>query len=61
LKKTPFLPKNERACCMPGAKNGERPYLAAPEATFWGLFFDPFSAYFPAIQSPPASVFVFEN
>jgi len=31
---------------MPGAKNGERPYLAVPEATFWGLFFSSFSAYF---------------
>jgi len=24
---------------MPGAKNGERPYLAVPEPLFWGLFF----------------------
>jgi len=40
LKKTRFSSKNERASCMPGPKNGERPYLAVPEATFWGLFLD---------------------
>jgi len=38
LKKTRFSSKNERACCMPGPKNGERPYLAVPEPTFWGPF-----------------------
>jgi len=31
---------------MPGAKNGERPYLAVPEPLFWGLFLASFSAYF---------------
>jgi len=49
LKKTRFSAKNERACCMPGAKNGERPYLAVPEATFWGLFLPCFFAHFPPI------------
>jgi len=31
---------------MPGPKNGERPYLAVPEATFWGLFLDLFLPVF---------------
>jgi len=31
----------------PLSKNGERPYLAVPEATFWGLFFGHF-CYFSA-------------
>jgi len=43
LKKQRFSPKNERACCMPGAKIGERPYLATPEPEFqtpiFGSFF----------------------
>jgi len=47
LKKQRKSPKNERDSCMPGAKNGERPYLAVPEATFWGLFSSLFSATFP--------------
>jgi len=36
-------PKNERASCIPLAKNGERPYLAVPKTLFrtpiLGLFF----------------------
>jgi len=31
---------------MPGAKNGERPYLAVPEPTFWGLIFGLFYCNF---------------
>jgi len=46
LKKTCFWAKNERACCMPGAKNGERPYLAVPEPVFPGLFFGLFWGIF---------------
>jgi len=36
---------------MPGPKNGERPYLAVPEATFWGLFFGLFYRYFAHTQT----------
>jgi len=45
---------------MPGPKNGERPYLAVPEPTFWGLFLDLFSAtgqLFPHIQLPSNLLF----
>jgi len=28
---------------MPGAKNGERPYLAVPKPGFWDPFFGAFS------------------
>jgi len=35
---------------MPWPKNGERPYLAVPEATFWGLFLGLFSGIFVASQ-----------
>jgi len=38
-KKTRFWTKNERASCIPQPKNGERPYLAVPEPTFWGAIF----------------------
>jgi len=31
---------------MPEPKNGERPYLAAPETTFWGSIFGHFSDIF---------------
>jgi len=60
LKKSRFWAKNERASCMPGPKNGERPYLAVPEATFWGLFlgifspiFIPTHPYFASPSNPP--------
>jgi len=39
---------------MPDAKNGERPYLAVPEATFLGLIFGIFSANF---YLPPPILF----
>jgi len=43
VKKQRFCPKYERSSCMPGAKNGERPYPEAPKWTFWdpclGVFF----------------------
>jgi len=44
LKKTQKWLKNERDSCIPEPKNGERPYLAVPEPTFWGLFFRLFFA-----------------
>jgi len=31
---------------MPEPKNGERPYLAVPEPTFWGAIFRYFSGIF---------------
>jgi len=46
LKKQQKRAKYERASCMPGPKNGERPYLAVPEPTFWGLFFASFCPNF---------------
>jgi len=46
LKKQPKWPKYERDSCIPEPKNGERPYLAVPEPTFWGLFSSSFLAYF---------------
>jgi len=39
LKKTQKTAKYERDSCIPEAKNGERPYLAVPEPTFWGAIF----------------------
>jgi len=48
LKKQRFWRKYERDSCMPEPKNGERPYLAVPEATFWGLFLGLFSGIFVA-------------
>jgi len=45
-KKSEKWPKNERGFCMPGPKNGERPYLAVPGPTFWGSFFAPFCPTF---------------
>jgi len=53
VKKQRKCPKYERDSCIPGPKNGERPYLAVPEATFWGLFFDLFWANFLAFYNPP--------
>jgi len=51
--------KYERRSCMPWPKNGERPYLAVPEPTFWGLFFSLFwplfSIFLPSNPSPVAS------
>jgi len=41
-KKQRFWRKYERDSCMPGAKNGERPYLAAPNP----LFGTPFLGHF---------------
>jgi len=38
---------------MPGAKNGERPYLAVPEPVFSGLFFGYFYSIFCHFASPP--------
>jgi len=46
LKKTQKTSKNERASCMPGPKNGERPYLATSETPFLGVIFGSFSANF---------------
>jgi len=46
LKKTQKSRKNERDSCIPWPKNGERPYLAVPEATFWGLFLGSFFGLF---------------
>jgi len=37
---------------MPEAKNGERPYLAVPEATFLGPFLAGFLALFVAFLFP---------
>jgi len=38
---------------MPGPKNGERPYLAVPEPTFWGAIFDLFwGIFWSATQLP---------
>jgi len=38
----------------PKPKNGERPYLAVPEATFWGLFFGLFLLFlYPTFVSRP--------
>jgi len=64
-KKQRFWPKNERASCMPGPKNGERPYLAVPVP----LFLDPFFASFLPIllssshtthhSQPPILYFIF--
>jgi len=51
LKKQRFLPKNERASCMPDAKNGERPYLAVPKPAFWDPILGLFSANPPATQA----------
>jgi len=48
VKKQQKCPKYERDSCIPGPKNGERPYLAVPEPTFWGLFLDLFWAIFSA-------------
>jgi len=42
-KKQRFWRKYERDSCMPGAKNGERPYLAVPKPAFWDPFFGAFS------------------
>jgi len=40
---------------MPEPKNGERPYLAVPEPTFWGAVFGYFSGIFvlPQRNSTP--------
>jgi len=51
LKKQRFWAKNERASCMPGAKNGERPYLAAPEPGFLDPKIRSFSTH--SDQQPP--------
>jgi len=40
---------------MPGAKNGERPYLAVPEPVFSGLFLGLFSG----ILAATLSIFIF--
>jgi len=56
LKKQQKWPKYERDSCIPEPKNGERPYLAVPEPTFWGLFFSSFSAIF--IIPNPLSNFI---
>jgi len=48
LKKSQKTPKYERDSCMPGPKNGERPYLAVPETPFLGSVFWLFLAYFRA-------------
>jgi len=53
LKKHEKCPKYERDSCIPGPKNGERPYLAVPEPTFWGLFLDLFWPNFSAFYTPP--------
>jgi len=38
----------------PKPKNGERPYLAVPEATFWGLFLGLILLFLSSISvSPP--------
>jgi len=42
LKKQRFLPKNERASCIPRPKFAERPYLAGPKPTFLDPFFGAF-------------------
>jgi len=44
LKKSQKTPKYERDSCMPGPKNGERPYLAVPETPFLGVVFGHFPA-----------------
>jgi len=51
LKKTRFSSKNERACCMPGVKNGERPYLAVPKPGFWDPILGLFSAILPGSEA----------
>jgi len=59
LKKQPKWPKYERDSCIPEPKNGERPYLAAPEPTFWGLFLGSFLAYFIRFNPTQPSYFIF--
>jgi len=44
LKKWRKTRKYERDSCIPEPKNGERPYLAVPEPTFWGAIFGLFSS-----------------
>jgi len=46
VKKRRFWPKYERDSCIPRPKNGERPYLAVPETTFWGSILGLFWAIF---------------
>jgi len=59
LKKQPKWPKYERDSCIPEPKNGERPYLAVPEATFWGLFSSSFLAYFIRFNPTQPNYFIF--
>jgi len=59
-KKVEKRPKYERDSCMPGPKNGERPYLAVPETPFLGSVFWHFSAtgrLLPHIQHPSNLLF----
>jgi len=60
LKKQRKSPKNERDSCMPGAKNGERPYLAVPETPFLGSFFACFYRYFSSFHTiQPSQTYIF--
>jgi len=63
-KKWPKTAKNERASCMPGPKNGERPYLAPSVPGFWDPVFGSFSAKFSSplilftITTHPIDLFI---
>jgi len=59
LKKTRKWRKYERDSCIPEPKNGERPYLAVPEATFWGPIFSSFFVNFLHFNHQSYSHFIF--
>jgi len=48
-------PKYERSSCMPGQKNGERPYPEARKVAFWTPGLGPF--YCPAYTTQPVFFF----